>query len=367
MHYSLRQALIVVVSLLLSSTLCAEGSFVKGHLFTVQKDTISGWIKYQDNAELALGCVFRKSLKGPSQKYGLKELTGFRFDIEKRDFNKRTVEHLRYPKEVFLETIISGKLELYYWKDYLIGDVMYMTKQGDSLLIPFPFSQFDGNPGEWYMRLEKVVLTTEHQDTLCKYMEDRPDLFKDIKLIKKPKLDNLTRLIMKYDNIVDTAEILDKTSPLSRPASFFITPGITNSDYNLHSRTSWDLYGGATISIRLSGKDDQFTINAGFYKLLVNGIPIYRDLNSHYKIPIYLEYRFMGKWFRPFIGVGTDGFVSEYSTRYLFSPAVGFSIKIIDRIAFSLRYANDMELYYFDWNRVMVSYDSMTAGLQFKF
>lgn len=367
MHHSIRQSLAIVAFLLLSSTLCAEGPFVPGHIFTVQKDTISGWIKYQDNADLALGCIFRKSLKGHSQKYGLKELTGFRFDNEKRDFSKRTVEHLRYPKEVFLETVITGKLELYFWKDYGIGDVMYMSKQGDSLLIPFPFSQFDGNPGEWYMRIEKVVLTTEHQDTLRKYMEDRPDLYKDIKMIKKPKLDNLTRLIMKYDNIVDTAEILKKTTPLTRPATFFITPGITNSDYDLLSQTSWDFYGGATLSVRLSGKYDQFTLNAGCYKRMVKGIPIYRDVNSHYKIPIYLEYRFMGKWFRPFLGFGADGFINDYSTRFLFSPAVGFSIKILDRIAFSIRYANDMELYDIEWNRLLVTYDSMTAGIQFKF
>jgi len=367
MQTRLRNSLTTLVLLFLSISVFAQGQFVPGHIYTVTKDTIAGLIKLQDNADLANGCTFKKSQKGHSQKYNLAQLTGFQFDNEKRNFNKRTVEHLRYTQEVFLETVITGKLELYYWKDYRVGDVMYMSKQGDSLLIPFPFSQFDGNPGEYYMRIEKVVLTTEHQDTLRKYMEDRPDLYKDIKMIQRPKLDNLTRLIMKYDNIVDTTEIQNKTNSLSRPALFFITPGITNSDYNLLSRTSWDFYAGATFSLRLSGKYDQFTLNVGCYKRMVKGIPIYRDINSHYKIPIYLEYSFKGKWFRPFLGFGVDGFINDYSTRFLFAPAVGCSIKIIDRMAFSLRYASDLEIFENEGNRLMATYDSMTAGVQFKF
>lgn len=356
----------LIFFLLFGNALIAKDSFVPGHLFTVNKDTIKGWIKIQDDADYASGCIFRVASNGPSQKFWLKDLTGFQLDNEKRCFKKRTVEHNYYPREVFLETVVEGKLSLYYWKDYGVGEVMYLSRQGDSLLVPLPYTRIKGNYGEWYMPMNNPVVSTVHQDTLFKYTDDRLDLQPEIVAIKKPTLANLTRLIMKYNGISDSAVVISRTKPLTKQGRFFIMPGFTNSDYRLLSRTSWDFYGGATFSFRFTGKFDMVTLNAGCYKRIVDGESFLSGAYSQYKIPLYLEYRFMGKFFRPFFSFGVDGFKNDYSTKYLFGPAVGFSIKLMDKLDFILRLSSDMEVIDYDYQHLLVNYNALTTGIQFQ-
>lgn len=356
----------LLVLFLFTGIAFATDRFVPGRLFTVRNDTVKGWIQIQDNAEYASGCIFRVSEKGKSQKFWLKDLIGFQLDNENRTFNKRTVIHQLYPKEVFLETLIKGKLDLYYWKDYGVGDVLYLSRRGDSILAPLPFSQFKGYYGEWYVPINKQVLSTEHQDTLLKYMDDRLDMQSEIVAIKKPTVANLTRLIMKYDGVSDSAVVIKRTKPLTKLGTFFITPGLTNSDYLLLSRTSWDFYGGATFSFRFSGKYDMVTINAGCYKRIVEGVSFLSETHALYKIPLYVEYRFMGKNFRPFFTFGVDGFKNEKFSRYLFGPGVGFSIKLTDKMDFILKYSSDMEVIDYNYQHLLVNYNALTTGIQFQ-
>lgn len=356
--------LIVFVVVLSVNPLMAEESFLNGRIFTIGGDTLVGWIKIQDNAAYASGCIFRSTAKGQSQKLWLKDLTGFELDNGKRCFNKRTVMHLFYPREVFLETLIKGKLDFYYWKDYGVGDVMYLSRQGDSLLVPLPFRRFKGNYGEWYVPMQNEVLSTEHQDSLYKYMEDKPELLEDIIAIKIPTVANVSRLIMKYNGITDTMAVLGKTKPMVKLGRCFVTPGVTISGYKPLHFDSWDYYLGATFSYRIVGNNDLFTANAGCYKRLKErGGPL-SPTSYQYKVPMYLEYRFMAKWFRPFFCFGVDLFKNERKSRFLLAPAVGFSLKLADKVDFNLRYISDMDITIFDFRHEIISYDGLVAGVQ---
>jgi len=352
--------------LFFSIHLMAQSKFVPGHIYTVKKDTIAGWICLKGNADLATGCVFRLSQKGKSQKYGFKELTGFKFDNENRIFNKRTVEHIRLNRDVFLETIVSGKIGLYYWLDLKTGEVLYLSKKGDSTLIMLPFEQSERSFDDGYTRHRRMVLSTMHQDTLRKYMQDRPDLFKEIETIRMPKLSNLTKLFLKYNRIAEEA-VVKNPNLIRQPVSFYLMPSITTSDFKLLNATTWDYFGGATLGVGFHGKKDLLIFNVGVLKRIIKGNPVYRDFHEMYKIPVNLEYRFTNYWFQPFLTVGVDGFLDRTGIQYLFAPAAGFNIKIIDRVALSCRYGIDMRTLDNRIVYLLESYHYVTAGIQIRF
>jgi len=372
MNYGILKTFNLAIFLFFSISLIAQSKFVPGHIFKMDQDTIAGWIYLDGNADLANGCVFRQSPKGKSQKYGINELTGFKFDNENRVFNKRTVEHIRLNREVFLETIISGDLDLLYWLDLKTGEVLYLSKKCDSTLITLPFEQSERLFDDGYTRSRRMVLSTMHQDTLYKYMQDRTDLFKEIEKIRIPTLSNLTKLVLKFNHIPENTVI--KNPNLARqPVSFYLTPSITNSDFKLLSNTTWDYYGGATLGMGFHGKKDIFVFEVGVLKRMIKGNSEYQDYHRMYKIPVNLEYRFTNYWFQPFLAVGVDGFLDRNGIEYLFGPAAGFNIKIIDRVALSCRYGIEMRTHDFEvFNTFKISnafesYHYMRAGIQFRF
>jgi len=362
MRPKFRHAFAVIAFLILSSSLFAQSEFVPGYIYTIQKDTLAGWIKYQDNVTLAQGCDFRQTPTGQSDHFGLNELTGFQLDKENRHFNKRKVEYLRSKREVFLEKVVSGALELYYWQDYNIGEVLYMSVKGDSMLIPFPYNQYEGYVGNDYVRRREIITSTNHRDTLLKYMPDRPDLFQDITQIKKPKLANMIPLFAKYNNVEPIAVNHVAVETVKKTFSMYITPGITNADFEVISSTGIDYYGGATLSFDFPGAYDQLVVFAGLYKRLYNGNPVFRDYNYQYKIPIGLEYRFSGRLLRPFVILGSDGLINRNSIRFILAPGAGLNLKILNNLSLSFRYK--VKLVNFKFKKLG---KSETLGLQFKF
>jgi hypothetical protein len=373
MHSRFRQVFALIAALLLSSSLLAIGEFVPGHLYTIQNDTLVGWIKVQSDADLALGCLFCQTPKGPSQNFGLKELIGFQLDNEKRHFIKRTVEHLRSKQEVFLETVVTGDLSLYYWQDRKAGEVLYLSEKDDSTLIPLPYNQYEGHVGDEYTRRRQIIMSTNHRDTLLKYMPDRPDLLEDIARIKKPKLTNLTPLLAKYNNVIPPVLSQKIIPTVKKTFAFYVTPGLTYADFQKISSTKYDMYGGGTVSFDFPGTYDELVVVAGLYGRLFNGNPVFRNYNYQYKIPIGLEYRFPGRLLRPFFFFGADGFINRHYNRFILAPGVGLYVKIINHLALSLKYNINVDIY-LDADKLQLVNnnfktlgDSETLGLQFKF
>lgn len=369
MKNEIRTAITLAIILFFSISSPAQGNFVPGHIYKLDKDTIAGWICLQGNADLANGCIFRQTPKGKSYKYGLKDLSGFKFENENRVFNKRTIEYIRLNREVFLETIISGDLSLFYWLDLKTGEVLFLSKKSDSTLIPLPFEKSERSFDDGYTRRRRMVLSTMHQDTLYKYMKDRTDLLKDIENIRMPTLSNLTQLVLKYNHFSENA--VNKNPNLARhPISVYITPDFSNFNFKLTSATIWDYFGGATFGMGFHGKKDILGFEVGVLKRIIRANSVYHDNLNMYRIPINLVYRFTNNWFQPFITIGVDGFYDREGIQYFFGPSAGFNIKMIDRFALSYRFGVDLRKYNYQVYEpfyAIVSYPYMTAGIQFRF
>lgn len=362
-----RLILTTFVFYLISISLVAQGRYVPGHIITLTNDSVKGWIQLQDNVDLSKGCVFKSSLEGKAQKYNVKDLMGFQFDNEHRTFYKRTVVHRNQSRVVFLETVVSGKLELLNWVDIYSEDVIYLSKSGDTTLIPLPFQQMEVYQDDGYTRKRKMITTVMHMDTLRKYMADRPDLFTRVDKMTKPELKALTSLISEYDNIPTLITEKEQKVLSKNPFSIHIMPGMSTSNYKLLGPLIFDCYVGGSVSLHMFGRYDQVLLTAGAYKRIVEGNPVYQENHFLVRVPISLDYCYRGKVFNPFIGVGFNGYLDNTGTNWIFSPTLGFKINFTKRCALVYRLMWDLDAMRWDHNTGIYKYIAHTGGLEFNF
>lgn len=366
-----RLSLTLLILFLFTGLSAAKERFILGRVFTVSNDTITGWIDPKNNEELSTGCNFKIALNTAPRFYGVEELKGFELLDDTRLFLKKTTMFRNKTREVFLEVVVAGKLELLSWEDAIAGNVMYLARKGENELIDLPFEQKEILFDNGYTRKKKIVTSTMHQDTLSKYMADRPDLLGTILSITKPGLSQLTPLLLAYNN-----QNLNKVAPNGRatpvkPFLVYIMPGVANSDYKPLGTQSFDRYAGGTLSFRLLGNREQLLLTAGIYKRLVEGNPVYREYRAMTRIPLNLDLCFRGKWVKPFFGIGANGFFDRLGSNWYLAPSAGLKLRIINNASLVYRYTNNLdlnELNFFNvWIRSPQYTNAHALGLEFHF
>jgi hypothetical protein len=118
----------------------AQKNLRKAYVITLQHDTIHGYIEFgTDESNMAV-CIFRTSLMGDEKRYLPGEIYGYRFIEEGRFYVSKEVEILKGDKKtVFLEFLLQGIKNLYYYKEmgeyYLVedqeGEWLVMSKRAD--------------------------------------------------------------------------------------------------------------------------------------------------------------------------------------------------------------------------------------------
>lgn len=79
----MKQFITSILILVLSTIgLCAQTDFRRGHIITLNSDTVYGEINYSNEGKLNQVCYFR-SPAGEIVEYTPEELTGYRFDNSK--------------------------------------------------------------------------------------------------------------------------------------------------------------------------------------------------------------------------------------------------------------------------------------------
>jgi len=337
--------ILLVGVFIFSSVLHAENKFVPGRIITSKKDTLSGLILFQSNIDFALGCIFKVSPNSREQQFGTKDITGFLLVDENRSFTKRQVEYLKGQREVFLEMVLKGKLNLYCWQDRKLGEKVYLTANQDSILIPFPYEQQERYVGDEYTRRRKLITSTYHQDTLKKYLSDRPDLIPEIERMTRPKLSNLTSLLIKYNQLEESKISKLPSKNRAQKIGYNLILGLSTSNFQPVFSDKEDYYGGATFAIDVPNIYDHFALYAGFYNRIIIGNSVARRYLYQYKIPFGLEYRFGSKFIQPFIALGADGFVNRLSTRFIIGPGAGLKVKLAGPLSFSFQYNINIDIY----------------------
>ncbi len=110
--------------------LIAQSDFRNGYIINNSYDTIYGFIDYKGNKANAKQCTFRENLDSYNQIYTPDELIGYRFTNSKY-YESKSFMIENEPKQLFLEYLISGIVDIYYYRDDKGEHYFLDDKSGD--------------------------------------------------------------------------------------------------------------------------------------------------------------------------------------------------------------------------------------------
>jgi len=111
---------------LLPLLLNAQPDFRTGYIIFENGDTVHGKIDYQDDRLMSTVCSFKQMSSESIIDYSPYDIKEFRFENSKC-YVSRTQES---GEKVFLEYLIKGKLNVYYYRDEEMNDYYFIDKVG---------------------------------------------------------------------------------------------------------------------------------------------------------------------------------------------------------------------------------------------
>lgn len=344
------KGLILFVLLISSGILQAQTDFRPGYIIKTTGDTIFGQIDYRGDLLMSTVCKF-KDKENIVKKYSPNDIVAFRF-IDSKYYVSKEINHIK----VFLEYLIKGKINIYYFRDD-IGDHYYLNKE-DVRLAELPYEE-----GVKYVGNKQVYFeTTKHIGLLLYYMQDAPKLQTEIKAIKKPEHKNLIKLAVDYQNTVGEGEkciIYERSLPLIKIFPELIVSVINYSNV-VDLNDKFYVYSGLIGHIWMPMINEKLYFRTGvlFSQLDFNG-----EIRNFYKIPCQVEYIYPKGIFRPRLAYGINFYKPLYNS---VSFNLGGNIKLSE--TFFLSATSDIEFNprggFFP--KDLLSY-SLTLGLFLKF
>jgi len=110
----------------------SQSNYQKGYIITQEKDTVNGWIDFRTDHTNALLCKFKQLENEPEKIYHPGEIEGYRFINEGKFYVSRSVVIDSIQQTVFLEYLVQGMLNLYYFPQ---GNGYYFFENKDGSLV----------------------------------------------------------------------------------------------------------------------------------------------------------------------------------------------------------------------------------------
>ncbi len=113
----MRLIYIVILLLLLTLSVNAQSNFKQGYIITNDHDSIIGLIDFRTDTQNSHFCRFKQSEKSPEQIYYPGDIFSYRFIDEGKYYVSHTIVIDGVSQKVFLEYLINGMMNLYYYYD----------------------------------------------------------------------------------------------------------------------------------------------------------------------------------------------------------------------------------------------------------
>ncbi len=305
--------------LVLAGFLNAQTDYRPGYIISTHGDTLFGELDYRSDLLMSSLCKF-KDADHNIKKYSPDDIKAFRF-IDSKYFVSREVNS----KQVFLEYLIKGKVNIYYMRDEL-GDHYYIDKE-DLKLTEITYEE-----GIKYIDNKQVYYqSTKHMGLLSIYMQDAPEFKPRIHDIKKPEHKNLIKLAEDYHNTVCEGEqciIYEKTIPLLKILPELIGGAIKYSDVT-ELNNKFYFHGGIIGHLWMPRHSEKLYFRTG---LLFSQLEFEKEVLNYYKIPFQIEYMYPTGLFRPRIAYGLNFYIPYYQT---VSFDLGANIKLSESLFLS--------------------------------
>ena len=344
--------------------LYAQPDYRQGYVISNSNDTLYGKIAYRKDKRMSQICKF-KTQERKIVKYTPNDIAAYRF-LDSKYFVSREVSD----KKVFLEYLVKGLVNIYYFRDGRNTNLYYIEKEDmplTALLYKEGYDIIDGK--------QSFYTTNTHKKTLYSYMYDAPEVQKPINLMTKPEHRDLIKLAEDYHRAVCTDDspciVFAKKQPLVK-LDVDVVGGMTYYtytteeyngpfDYTTKHHSSSTFTGGVLLNFWMPRANERWYLRTGmlFAKYDARLFDFYEDdLRLTYKFPFMLEYAYP-KWvISPKVALGTTlYYMTGDSGPSRLSPTCmgGFNIRLSDFMRLS-----------FEYNLELFSH-SFLGGLQFSF
>lgn len=182
--------------MLLSLAANGQGSFRAGYVITLQQDTIYGLIDYKIARKSALKCRFKPSRQANEVVYTPTDIAGYRFTPGKY-YVARTVEKDGEAKTLFLEYLIDGIADVFFYRDNH-EDHYYLEPEGEELQ-PLAIDEIATKRGNKHYILRKE----KYKGVLKSAFSDAPALSDDIDGLKLTHLALIDIAEAYHDQVCD--------------------------------------------------------------------------------------------------------------------------------------------------------------------
>ena len=317
----MKSKLILLLTLCFSAFLLnAQTDFRQAYIVNLQGDTLRGFIDYRNEILMGTVCRFKATESSEETRYAPADILSYRFNDGKYFVSKEVSGN-----KIFLEFLIKGKLDIYYFKNEA-GDHYFL--ENDSLGL-----------NEIHYKQEIVSIDNKqyisksslHKGALMLYMKDAPELKSKIEGIETPDRDNLVALAEDYHNKVCKSEnciIYEKKIPLIKLSfepvmgfSKFLGSNVFN-DVSYTSNYSFRGYLfdiGANLIFWMPRSNENFSFITGL-------VLSHADTINFYKLPMKIQYIFPSKKISPRFNLGFDVFIPPKKESMLTPLSLGFGI-----------------------------------------
>ncbi len=301
---------IMCILLTTSINIFAQNDIKKGYIITFENDTIFGKIRIRSNISNSQKCEFYKD--GIQKDYKPSEIFAYRVENEKY-YISREIELESLKKTVFLEYLLEGVANLYYYKEY-DKDYFFIEKDEKLALLSNKMIKYEHEEG--YM-IEKP--SNNYKGALKFLFQDCPEIQNDIKNVDfsyKP----LINITQKYHNLTCSEySCITYAKSMSRKIVFEPYAGIVSSTMKITHVNGKEndvnyLIGCNFIFYPVKNEGNfSFCLGISISKNNYKGIYSYsndfRDfiLSTRYtaiRLPLLIEYNFLKKKITPYINGG---------------------------------------------------------------
>jgi|GEM_PF-1980396 len=259
----------------------------------------------------------------------------------------------------------TGKMNLYMRTDVVDEQYFYIQKGTGTRLIELPFTKMKELNYQGILIHSYSNHTTNHMDTLKKYMADAMPLYPSIEEIRTPTKKKLLNLVDEYNSYTDEMTYVQKHTLKRLPLNVDVVPGFNFVVANLSNHV---VKFGSLLDIGFINSNKHLYLKSGLF-VFTGFTPLtdryYDPASAEYEynyyppamtflIPLQIEYRFLEKAIQPLLSVGYNLYLFDEIKPYNVSllPVISPGINIQMGQKFSVRLHLEFEFK----NKTLIAY-----------
>jgi hypothetical protein len=323
--------LCLIVLLFFDNNVYSQKDFRPGCIITNNLDTVYGWINFKSNRINSVKCEFKKDEKSEIETYSPYDIKSYLL-TNSRFYVSKTINLNGLEKQVFLEYLVDGILDLYYFSEAL-AEYYFIEKDGELI-------QLNNNEVEVVDEngIKHIKYTNQYKGVLKKLFGDVTELDGQI-INSKFELSSLIKLTKEYHRMVCTNETCIEYRKKKKKDIFCeVFSGADLSFMGLASSHDYAKDVKPVFGLNIRFKDNRYNSKIN----LIAGLNIsnhsfsgefentlYTERVKHYninlkynqlRIPITLEYNFLPNKFQPIASV-------SYVNSFLLYPEYAVEIR----------------------------------------